>query len=529
MNPLEQLEKMLQAYYPVLYLTTFEYRRTQEKLKRIAQKGGYTIYNWNCVDGLNKYQCRNGTWYAEAVTDKENPIELLSFIKNAPRKQEKEIYVLEDFHEFIEEREIKLRLRQAAEDLRYTKKHIIIVSSVYKLPKELEKYITVLNMPLPDEHDLRLTLQSVVKSAQQTALNPDLEKKLVDAALGMTVMEADLAYCLAVSTACNQQFDDTAIKIVTREKEQIIKKNGILEYYPVNESMKNIGGMENLKKWLEIRRLAFDFRAEQYGLSRPKGLLLTGVPGCGKSLAAKCIAALWDLPLLRLDVGRVFEGIVGSSEANIRQAIHVAETVAPCVLWVDEIEKGLSGVKSSGSTDGGTTARIFSTLLTWMQEKTKSVFVVATANDISQLPPELYRKGRFDKVFFVDLPTKEERQDIFKIHLERNRRNYKQIGLERLAENTKSFNGAEIEACIQEAMFTAYLENQIQPVLKAQHILEAIKTTVPLAHTKKEDIEFLRKWAKTRAEFAGKENTEFIEQNVILTPKERELQRSFKQ
>ena len=235
------------------------------------------------------------------------------------------------------------------------------------------------------------------------------------------------------------------------------------------------------------------------------------------------------MPLLRLDIGKIFEGIVGSSEDNIRRAIATAEAVAPCVLWIDEIEKGLSGTQSSGSTDGGTTARIFSTILTWMQEKTKPVFVVATANNISLLPPELLRKGRFDEIFFVDLPNKEDRKSIFAIHLNKKGQKPNDFSLDRLAQDTLGFNGAEIEECVNEAMFAAYTENQENPKLQMIHLLNAIKETVPLSMTMENQIAALRNWAKSRAKQAGSENTESIskEANVPLTKSERELNRSF--
>ena len=341
----------------------------------------------------------------------------------------------------------------------------------------------------------------------------------------MTVMEADLAYCLA---AVKDNLGKESPRIVSLEKEQIIKKSGILDYFDINESLKNVGGMEHLKTWLKKRQSAFEYQAQKWNLSEPKGLLLLGVPGGGKSLTAKSIASLWNMPLLRLDIGKVFQGEVGSSENNIRKAIATAEAVAPCVLWIDEIEKGLSGSQSSGSTDGGTTSRIFSTILTWMQEKTKSVFVVATANDISLLPPELLRKGRFDEIFFVDLPSENERKSIFKIHLEKNNHKPENYSLDKLSAESIGFNGAEIEEAIKEAKFSAYIENKENPNLTIKHILTAIRDTVPLSVTMKEQIDYLRSWASSRAKYAGDEFKENIKQTDIpLTKTEKALNRSF--
>lgn len=521
----EQLQDMLKAYYPVFYLTSFEYDRTKQKLRGIAKSlnKNYQFYEWNCVNGLRKRDLNDGR--IMPIKDKEDPEELLKYILVQSEKDDSEIYVLEDFHDFIEERNNKILLRQLAERLRFFRKHIIIVSSVLTLPIELEKYITVIELELPGRADLEQVLISVSKSTK-AEIDDDLKKKLIDAALGMTVMEADLAFCLA---AVKNNFDINSPRTVALEKEQIIKKSGLLDYFQVNEELKNVGGMNYLKNWLEKRKQAYDFKAQLWMLPEPKGLLLLGVPGCGKSLTAKCIASLWNMPLLRLDIGKVFQGIVGSSEDNIRRAIATAEAVAPCVLWIDEIEKGLSGIQSSGSTDGGTTSRIFSTILTWMQEKTQPVFVVATANDISLLPPELLRKGRFDEIFFVDLPNEEDRKSIFSIHLTKKNQKPENYGVEKLAKESVGFNGAEIEECIKEAMFTAYTENPDEPKLQIIHLLNAIKDTVPLSKTMNKQIDFLRKWAKSRAKQAGNENLENTtnEDVVPMTKTEKELNRNF--
>ena len=363
---------------------------------------------------------------------------------------EKNIFILDDINNYFERDEVKLLIRKIAEATN-NNTHAIILSSSYNLPAELEKYVTVLQIPLPKRNEIGEVLDVVARQSK-IELSTSLRDKLIDAALGMTSMEADLAYCLA---SVKDSFDKNSPFTVSSEKEQIIRKSGILDYFPKNESLLDVGGMENLKDWLQKRQLAYEKNAREWGLKEPKGLLLLGVPGCGKSLIAKSIASNWNMPLLRLDVGKVFQGIVGSSEDNIRKAIATAEAVAPCVLWIDEIEKGLSGVQSSGATDGGVTSRIFSTILTWMQEKTAPVFVVATANNINQLPPELLRKGRFDEIFFVDLPEKAEREKIFSIHLKKNGKDPSLYALDVLAEQANNFNGAEIEECIKEAMFSA--------------------------------------------------------------------------
>lgn len=516
---------MLKAYYPIIYLSTFEYDKTKQQIRGILKQMSiqYDYFEWNVVDGLTKKSLSSPA--IEKMELLEEPEELLKHIAKQTENDIPQVFLLEDFHDYMEETNIKVRLRQLAEKLRYQRKHIIIVSSVLNLPIELEKYINVVDLPLPDRNDLDKVLQAIVDNAH-TTLTDEKRKKLLDAALGMTVMEADLAFCLA---AVKDKLQDASPRIVAQEKEQIIKKSGLLEFCQVSESISGVGGICFLKDWLEKRKLAYDFKAQIWNLPEPKGVLLLGVPGCGKSLTAKCISALWNMPLLRLDIGKVFQGIVGSSEENIRRAIATAEVVAPCVLWIDEIEKGLSGTQSSGTTDGGTTSRIFSTILTWMQEKTKPVFVVATANDISSLPPELLRKGRFDEIFFVDLPNKEDRKSIFDIHLSKKGFDPNSLCTEKLADLSKGFNGAEIEEAVNEAMFTAYTENQEAPKLMVKHLIDAIADIVPLSSTMDEQIKALRTWAKKRAKMAGEANDEQLEglENLLLTKTEKEYNRSF--
>lgn len=525
----QKLILMIRAYYPVLYLHSYEYYRTKQKIKGIVEllrREGKKVnyYQWDCVYGLVQILPDKTEKRIERM---QNPLEVLAYILNSKKSGEKNIFVLDDINNHIDRDEVKLMFRKIAEATN-NNTHAIILSSIYRLPAELEKYITVLQIPLPKRNELGEVLDIVAKQSK-VELKTNLRNRLIDAALGMTSMEADLAYCLA---SVKDGFDDKSPFTVSSEKEQIIRKSGILDYFPKNESLKDVGGMENLKEWLKKRQLAYDKEARDWGLKEPKGLLLLGVPGCGKSLIAKSIASSWNMPLLRLDVGKVFQGIVGSSEDNIRKAIATAEAVAPCVLWIDEIEKGLSGVQSSGATDGGVTSRIFSTILTWMQEKTAPVFVVATANNINQLPPELLRKGRFDEIFFVDLPSQKEKENIFSIHLQKNRQNVSSFALDILAPKAEGFNGAEIEECVKEAMFTAYVESQesnIAPKLQMIHILDAIKNTVPLSKTMEKQITDLRKFAVSRAKNASKEIVleNRMEMPILLTRPELELERSF--
>lgn len=507
----DDIEDMIKANYPLIYLTTTEYSRVKQTIRRFALRNKYQFHSWNCVQGLQTHEKdKQGS-----ISSKKHPEDtkdykdLLKIIQQSIRDKATdsipEIYYLEDFQKYFTDNETLSLLRLLAEQLKFYNKHLLLVGPYIKLPNEIEKYVTMLNIPLPDRVDLEKRLKVVLNGEK---LHEDLEKFLLDSALGMTDMEADLAFRLAKQKKGLNTPE--AARIVANEKEQIIKKSGILDYFQVNQELdKTVGGLDNLKVWLRQRSKAFESKAQKFGLKEPKGILLLGVPGCGKSLTAKCIASLWKQPLLRLDVGKVFQAEVGASENNIRQAIATAEAVAPCVLWIDEIEKGLS--TGGGERDGGTNSRVFSTILTWMQEKTKPVFVVATANDISQLPPELLRKGRFDEIFFVDLPSFEERKHIFKIHLEKNG----QEGItnfDELAEKSKFFNGAEIEEVVKESMFMAYIDNPNATMVQSGHIVQAIEPIVPLAQTMKRRIDGLRTWASTRARPASKTlNTEKLE------------------
>jgi len=527
----EEIRIMLKANYPLLYLATSEYARTTQKIRRIAFELDYSFHTWDNVDGLESH-LKNPSNKLDKVQkhkahgETKGYLELLEYIKrdsesvNSPNK---EIFLIEDFHKYFKDEKVIVYLRKLTNRFKAFDKHLILMSPFLKLPEEIEKYVTIINIPLPDKDDLKVRLDSI---KQKDNVNPDLEKYLLDSALGLTDMEADLAFRLAkVKVGLNSK---EATRIISNEKEQIIKKSGILDYYQVNEDLeKNVGGLDTLKNWLKQRNKAFERKAKDFGLKEPKGILLLGVPGCGKSLTAKCVATEWKQPLLRLDIGKVFQAEVGSSENNIRLAIATAEAVAPCVLWIDEIEKGLS--VGSGEKDGGTNSRVFSTILTWMQEKTKPVFVVATANNISDLPPELLRKGRFDEIFFVDLPTNAERKDIFGIHLNK----YGQTSitdLDTLAEKTKFFNGAEIEEIVKEAMFLSCVEDADKSQISIRHLEIAINQIVPLAQTMRKKIDGLREWASTRARPASsKQNNEKMlttdkdtETKVVQTKREKQ-------
>src|SRR5215472_16467628 len=369
--------------------------------------------------------------------------------------------MFKDFHPFLTKSNFAVvrKLKEIALHLKNSFKTIILVSPMMEIPTELEKEITVLNYPLPTREDLGSLLDKILAEVTQVKqIHLDFDghgrERLLQAALGLTLGEAENVFAKIIVKGERLSGDD--VDDVFAEKQQIIRKSGLLEYYATSESFANVGGLSVLKDWLNKRALAFSSEAREFGLPPPKGILMLGVQGCGKSLCAKAVSTQWKLPLLRFDMGRMFGSLVGSSEENVRRAIAVAESVAPAILWVDEIDKAFAGSQGSGISDGGTTARVFGTFLTWLSEKTAPVFVVATANDISQLPPELLRKGRLDEIFFVDLPSQQERLEVFRIHLAKRGRDAAQFDLEALAAASRDFSGAEIEEAINSALYDAF-------------------------------------------------------------------------
>jgi hypothetical protein len=415
------------------------------------------------------------------------------------------IFIFKDFHPFLTKNNFAIvrKLKEIALHLKNSFKTIVLISPTMEIPTELEKEVTVLNYPLPSRDDLSGLLDKIVEDVVQfKQVKIDLDdagrERLLSAALGLTLGEAENVFAKIIVK--DERLSGGDVNEVFAEKQQIIRKSGLLEYYTTEDSFSNVGGLAVLKDWLDKRAAAFGNEAREFGLPAPKGILMLGVQGCGKSLCAKAVSNQWQLPLLRFDMGRMFGSLVGSSEENVRRAIAVAESVAPAILWVDEIDKAFAGSQGSGATDGGTTARVFGTFLTWLSEKTAPVFVVATANDISQLPPELLRKGRLDEIFFVDLPSLEERQEIFRIHIARHRRPVEKFDVLALAEASKDFSGAEIQEAINSALYDAFYD---KGDITTASILAALAQTVPLAKTMDEQINRLRSWAEGRARNAS--------------------------
>jgi hypothetical protein len=493
-NPREEMEVLIKARYPLLYVVSWEEARVMNELADIATRLGKRVYEWSVNFGITRFRAAVDR-KPEGRKGTKDPILAL---KEVLEFNEPSIFAFKDFHAYMKETQIVRGLRDVVQALRNSYSTVVIVSPVVEVPAELEKELTIIDFPLPAKEDLAVLLQQIKTELAQNPsyqidLSPEGEEMVLEAAVGLTLHEAENVF--AKTLVLTQRLTENEVPLIYSEKKQIIRKTGLLEYVDSGESIEGVGGLRRLKDWLAKRRLAFSREARQFGLPVPKGVLVLGVQGCGKSLCAKAVSSLWRLPLLRLDMGRVFSSFVGSSEENVRRAIRIAESVSPTILWIDEIDKGFSGAQSSAFSDSGTTARVFGTILTWLQEKQAPVFVIATANNVEILPPELLRKGRFDEIFFVDLPNEAERREIFTIHLAKRRRPPKNFDLAQLAKAGEGFSGAEIEQCVVSAMFDAFEQRRD---IDTAGCLKAIAETYPISVTMREQIEQRRKWATGR-------------------------------
>ena len=526
----ENLENLLKARFPLIYIESYEEQRVLAEITAVVAdkdrlRTPRRLMVWSSTEGLTVPG-------GQGPANSKAPADALAI---AQATTEPTVFVFKDLHTAFgdngkpADQMVIRRLR----DIAYSFKNgsslltLIIVAPVLKLPIDLDKEITILDFPLPTEAEILKILENMMESNKADGriifeVTESGKEKLAKAALGLTLNEAENAFARAMVE--DGKLSDTDVDTVLDEKRQTIKKSGILEFINVDVALEDVGGLQNLKRWLLKRNESWLDEAKSYGLPAPKGILITGVPGCGKSLTAKAIGAAWQLPLLRLDIGKIFAGLVGSSEQNMRTAIKTAEAIAPCILWIDEIEKGFAG--SSGSGDSGTSSRVFGSFLTWMQEKKESVFVIATANNIDKLPPEFLRKGRFDEIFFVDLPTLSERKLIWDLHLNKRLKSTEVLGDTKLdeklyvllAEQTEGYSGAEIEQAVVAGLFDAFSEKRS---ITTDDLVRSVKNMVPLSITQAETIETIREWANVRAvaATATEDRTEIKSSEKSVTPK----------
>ncbi|HOD44585.1 MAG TPA: AAA family ATPase [Anaerolineaceae bacterium] len=509
MNLEDQLDIYLRARFTLIVLITPEEDRALQTIKSVCERTQRRALTWDTADGFSSLTPTTG-----ALPAARDP---LTALEQVEKMEGYSLFILKDFHDAWGNPQIKRKLRSVCQKLKFTKKSILVTTCTTNIPEELKDEAVLVNFPLPGTEELEDVLVNLTRTpGVRVNLTPLGHEKLVQAALGLTSSQAQRVFARAIVT--DGVLDDRDIDLVTDEKKQIIRESEALEFYAVSESPDDVGGLGVLKEWLRLRERAFTQEARAYGLPAPKGIALIGIPGTGKSLTAKMIGGLWRLPLLRLDVGALFGSLVGESEERTRRALQVAETVAPCVVWIDEVEKALA----HGGLDSGTSTRVFGTILTWMQEKTSPCFVVATANDIASLPPELLRKGRFDEIFFLDLPTQAERKEIFTVHLRKRNRIPADYDLDQLAAATGGYVGAEIEQAIIDAMYLGFNENR---EFSTADILAAIKRQVPLSISQRETIEALRSWLREgraqSASFQGAEEAanQFVPIQLDIQPR----------
>lgn len=486
------LGNYIDAGFPILYICTFEETKADKYISSVA--GRREVVEWNGADGYVNFKTK--TPFIPKCT-LEATLALLKKGNELNRK----ILVIKDAAEQIDSKgpfrsekviallkEIARKIRNGSDGIDAT---VIIVSSALHIPRDLEKMITVLELDLPDENEIGNIINRFVAENDITDVLPELLEKMSTAFKGLSEFEIEDLLRLAVSD--DGELTQNDLQIIFSQKQQMILKAGILEMIPLKENIGDIGGLENLKDWLQKKASVFKNikKASEFGVAMPKGVLIAGVPGCGKSLSAKAAGKLFDAPLLRLDMGRLMGKYVGESEENMRRAIQLAESISPCVLWVDELEKAFAGIGSGGS-GGEVTTRLFGAFLTWMQEKTSAAFVVATANDITKLPPELMRKGRFDEIFYVPLPNREERKKIFEIHIgKRRKQDLNSININALVNQTEGYSGADIEGVVSEGVESAFVNGS--QALTTNDILNCIKNTHSLSEIMKEPLEKMAK------------------------------------
>ena len=488
----QRLNVSLRARVTLVVVMSPEEERVVSRIREVCDtwEPARQCITWDSADGFAVISGNRNF-----LTQSRDP---LAALEDITKTDENAVIILKDFHEFWNNPQVKRRVRNLSQKFRYNRRTIVIITPVHKIPDEIRDDAVVIHFPPPAAAELGNELDMLlVTSGIASSLSKGGREKIIQAALGMTLNQARRSFSKAIVT--HGTLDDRDIDAVIADKKDVLSRSDALEFYSLTETPENVGGLSVLKEWLRLRERAFTEEAREYGLPAPKGIALIGIPGTGKSLTAKMIADLWHLPLLRLDVGALFGSLVGESEERTRRALSLAETIAPCILWVDEIEKAFA----FGSGDAGTSQRVFAHLLTWMQDKTSPCFVVATANNIAALPPELLRKGRFDEIFFLDLPTVEERREIFSVHLRKRKCLPAEYDLDLLAKESEGCVGAEIEQTVIDAMYLAFNEGLRR--VTTEDILGCLKKQVPLSISQRETVAALREYlAEGRAVSASR-------------------------
>jgi ATP-dependent 26S proteasome regulatory subunit len=512
---LERLKVLIDSSTPIVVMETFEETRAVRLVRAASSPLNLAVFEWSIASGL--VRCGSDTVVHEhgvpggfpgsahntesagaaAIYNSQDPAQALG---NLEALTIEAVYILKDFHRHIEDPVVVRRLRDVGQKFSTNRRTIVITAPTFSVPAELRSLVEFVTLPLPDQIRLRQLIDEVVVRLGKTrTLRRALDNRGLDAVAanlrGLTEEEAERAISQAIVTRYGM-VSETVTDVLDAKKD-LLRRAGMLEFVDTSENMAGVGGLENLKAWLGERRGAWDDSARQFGLEPAKGAIILGVQGCGKSLCARAVAGEWKLPLVKFDTAAVFYKYIGETEKRIQQVFRVAEGLAPCVLWIDELEKVFAGSgPDSASVDAGVSSRILASFLSWMQDRKAPVFVAATCNNVTALPPELIRKGRFDELFFVDLPNPAERKQIFAIQLNKRRRNPAEFDLDKLAAGAEGFSGAEIDAAVQSALYAAFAGKQ---TLTTATILSALSRTVPLSTTRAEEIQALRMWARQRA------------------------------
>lgn len=482
------LKALVQSFHPVIAFDTEEEERVEKLADTVAAELGMPVFVWTLTSGLFRKPGANGTINTTV------PNELFAHMQTLSLEA---VFLLKDVAKHLADPAVCRSFREAAQQFSGTRSTMWIVGTQLEFPSDVKHHVLHFPLDLPTKRELAEIVTAVARGLKERTgarielAKPDLER-LLDALSGLTSHQAKQAVAAVIMEDGKLHAED--VRRIVDRKAKLLGQDGLLEYYPAEDNTYELGGFARLKQWLGRARIAFSPEAAELGLPAPRGILLAGVQGCGKSLAAKAIAREWTMPLLKLDAGRLYDKYIGESEKNLRRAIQLAEAMSPCVLWIDELEKSFASF-SEGGMDGGVSQRIFATLLTWLQEKKKPVFVVATANDVFRLPPELMRKGRFDELFFVDLPAPAERKSIFEIHLRRKKQDPARFDLAQLVAASDGMSGAEIEQAVISALLRALHEKR---ALDTALLADELASTVPLSRTRAEDVARLRELAKGR-------------------------------
>lgn len=510
----ERLKILIDSSTPIVVIETVEEMRAVRSVRAACAALNMAVFEWSIASGLarcgsdgselipdvamSSYATGHGSdSNAQAIYNSREPAQALGNLEGMTVEA---AFILKDFHRHMDDPVVVRRLRDVGQKFSTNRRTLIITAPSIEVPPELASLVEYVELPLPDLQRLRQIIdETSVRMGKTRTLKRGLDaagmNAVTDSLRGLTEEEAERALSQAIVTRYG--LTPEIVTDVLQAKKELLRRSGMLEFVDCSENMQGVGGLENLKSWLAQRRGAWETSASDFGLDPAKGVIILGVQGCGKSLCTQAVAGEWNLPLVKFDSAAIFDKYIGETEKRIQKVFKVAEGLAPCVLWIDELEKVFAGSgPDSASVDAGVSSRILAAFLSWMQDRKASVFVAATCNNVTALPPELIRKGRFDELFFVDLPNLAERKQILSIQLTCRKRNPDEFDLQSVASAARGFSGAEIGAAVQAALYAAYAAKQ---PLTTQNLLAAITQTVPLSTTRAEEIQELRMWAQTRA------------------------------